>query len=89
MLPELINRLDYIIVFRPLSKRILTAILKKQLEDFLLAWRDTKELRLPHFSDKKLRSIVDKVYDPLLGARPLLKYIDNEVEPSLIDQIMK
>lgn len=87
--PELFNRLDHIVVFKPLSKKVLKSILRKQLDEFLSAWKETKELTLPSFSDKKLNSIIDRVYDPQLWARPLLKYIDNEVEQELIDQLMQ
>lgn len=89
MSPELFNRLDHIVVFKPLSKKVLKSILRRQLDEFLAAWKDTNHLKLPKFSDRRLSSIVDKIYDPQLGARPLLKYIDNEVEQELIDQLMK
>jgi len=40
--PELINRLDKIIVFKPLTKLVLQSILKLQLDGFLKQWKMEK-----------------------------------------------
>ncbi len=87
MSPELLNRLDHVIVFRPLSKKIMKDILKSQLKDFMKAWWENTAV-LPTFTDKKLRDIVDEVYDPQLGARPLEKYINQKIEPDIIEKLM-
>jgi ATP-dependent Clp protease ATP-binding subunit ClpA len=42
MAPELLNRLSEMIVFKPLSKDILSNIFKSKLKDFYAAWK-TKE----------------------------------------------
>jgi len=86
--PELINRLDKIIVFKPLTKLVLQSILKLQLDGFLKQWKMEKWLSLPRFSKKKIESIVEEIYDPQYGARPLRKYIDREIEPQLIKKLM-
>lgn len=88
MSPELLNRLDHIIVFRPLSKDTMKLILKWQLHEFMKAWGDHAEL-LPSFDDVKLLEIVDEVYDPQLWARPLAKYIEQKVEPAIIEKLME
>jgi ATP-dependent Clp protease ATP-binding subunit ClpB len=37
--PELLNRIDYIVVFRPLSKQILEKIFKIKVDEFLSHWK--------------------------------------------------
>jgi ATP-dependent Clp protease ATP-binding subunit ClpA len=44
---------------------------------------------LPSFDDVKLLEIVDEVYDPQLWARPLAKYIEQKVEPAIIEKLME
>jgi ATP-dependent Clp protease ATP-binding subunit ClpA len=44
---------------------------------------------LPKFSTKKLKEVVDKIYDPAYGARVIERYIVDTVEPELIDQVLK
>jgi len=89
MLPELLNRLDKILVFNPLDKEVLTDILKKELNCFLWKWKDSSSVVLPKFSDKKLKWIIDKIFDPQYGARPVLRYIHDEIESEIIDGIIK
>lgn len=65
MKPELLNRLDYTIVFKPLSKEHLMTILKKQLDVFLAHWKNGNYAgKLPTFTKKKLEGIIDEIYDP-------------------------
>gem|GEM_PF-6428191 len=40
--PELMNRLDHLLVFRPLAKPVLQSILKKQLDAHLAEWKVKK-----------------------------------------------
>lgn len=87
--PELLNRLDYKIVFRPLSKSVLLNIFKLKLKDFLQAWSDKhKDLKLPKFTNKKYLSIIDSIYNPSQGARPIDRYIQDHIESELIDRIL-
>ena len=88
MTPELINRIDYKIIFSPLSKVVLWKILKNKLSEFLATRSTQSWVTLPKFTDKKLKEIVDKIYDPQYGARPVDRYIQDEVEPMLIDKIL-
>jgi ATP-dependent Clp protease ATP-binding subunit ClpB len=87
--PELLNRIDYKIVFRPLSKKNMTNIFKQQLDIFLKTRTANTNLELPKFNKKKIATIIDKIYDPQYGARPITRYIHDEIEPEIIDQIMK
>ena len=86
--PELLNRIDYKIVFKHLEKPVLVDILKTKLHDFLGTWKEKSDIALPKFTDKKLQEIIDKIYDPQYGARPVERYIQDEVEPELINKIL-
>ena len=83
------NRIDYTLVFKPLSKEVITDIFNKKLKDFLSVWTDKTKVTIPTFSKKKITDIVEKIYDPVYGARPLDRYIHDQIEPELIDQMMK
>ncbi|MDR2045340.1 MAG: ATP-dependent chaperone ClpB [Clostridium sp.] len=76
--PEFLNRLDEVILFKPLTKddmihivRLVTADLNRRLQD--------KELTL-ELSEKALAYVVDNAYDPVYGARPLKRYLQKHVE---------
>ena len=86
--PELINRIDYKIVFQHLEKTTLAKILKSKLDIFLSTWKAHSDIALPKFTDKKIGEIIEKIYDPQYGARPLERYIQDEVEPELINKVL-
>jgi len=88
--PELMNRLSSLVVFRPLGKDLLGEIFKTQVKDFYKQWRAShKWLNLPKFSAKKVWQVIDEIYDPAYGARPIERYIVDTLEPKLIDQVLK
>ncbi len=89
ILPELLNRIDYKIVFNPLSKANLKTIFTNEFDTFLNARSHRTDIRLPEYSDPELDVIIDKIYDPQYGARPISQYIFGEIEPKIIDQIME
>ncbi len=86
--PELINRIDYKIVFKHLDKETLAKIMKNKINDFLTARKTNSEIELPKYSDKQIKEIIEKIYEPQYGARPLERYIQDEIEPKLIEKIM-
>lgn len=88
MKPELLNRLDYTIVFRPLSKESLGEIFVMKVNEFLGAWKEKEGVKIPKFTKKKVEEIIHKIHNPQFGARPIERYIYDEIEPQLIDQIM-
>jgi len=88
LLPELINRIDYITIFRPLNKKTLTKIFKKDIKEFLATWKQNSDIPLPKFTDTKINSIINKIYEPQYGARPITRYIHDTIEPKLIQKIM-
>ena len=87
--PEMLNRIDHTVIFKPLSKEIITDIFTKKVKKFLAVWSDKTQVKVPTFSKKKIADIVEKIYDPAYGARPLDRYIHDEIEPELIDQMMQ
>ena len=76
--PEFLNRLDEIIMFKPLTKDNITGIIDLIVEDLnrRLSDRDI-HVRL---TDKAKSYVVDAAYDPSYGARPLKRYIQKHVE---------
>lgn len=86
--PELQNRIDYSIVFKPLTKPLMTDIFKIKLNEFLDVWSKQSGIIAPKFTDKKIADIIENIYNPQFGARPIEKYIYDTIEPELIEQVM-
>ena len=87
--PELSNRIDHKVVFRPLTKANLADIFNQQIKTFLAAWKENDQVKLPKFSKAEVDKIIDKIYDPAFGARPVERYINDEVEPQIINALLK
>lgn len=87
--PELINRIDYKIVFRHLSKLMLTNIMKIKLNEYLAARKDQPEVKIPKYTNKNIEEMIDKIYDPQYGARPIERYIQDVIEPEIIKHILQ
>ena len=76
--PEFINRLDEIIMFKPLTKDNISGIIDiliDELNDRLKEREISVEL-----SEKARQYIVDNGYDPIYGARPLKRFLQKHVE---------
>ena len=85
--PEFLNRVDEIIVFRPISKEDMSQILEILLKN--LYARAKGEMNLGISLDKKAKSfLIEKGYDPKFGARPLKRTIQTEVEDLLSEAIL-
>lgn len=85
--PEFINRLDGMIVFRPLSQENLSQIVELKLEALRKKLAD-KEISLEVSASAKAL-LAEKGYDPLYGARPLQRVIQDEIENALAMQIVE
>ena len=84
--PEFINRIDETVVFHPLGKENIRAIANIQLER--LAKRiETRGYELV-FTDALLDFIGEVGYDPIYGARPLKRAIQQEIENGLAQEIL-
>jgi ATP-dependent Clp protease ATP-binding subunit ClpA len=84
--PEFINRLDGLIVFRPLTKDHLTQIVDLKLE--ALRQRLLEQEIAIDVSPAAKQLLAEKGYDPLYGARPLQRVIQDEIENELALQIV-
>lgn len=76
--PEFLNRLDEIILFKPLTKDNIGGIIRLIVEDLNRRLAD-RELSVT-LTPEAERFIVDNAYDPVYGARPLKRYIQKHVE---------
>ena len=76
--PEFLNRLDEIIMFKPLTKDNIGGIIELMLADVNKRLED-KELSI-HLTDAAKTFITDHGYDPVYGARPLKRYLQKNVE---------
>ena len=88
MTPELLNRIDHKIIFKPLSKKVLADIFEKNLNEFLCSRKVNSKVKLPEYSKKQIAKIIDEIYDPQYGARPIERYINSNIEPEIIKQLI-
>lgn len=84
--PEFINRIDETVVFHPLVKENIKAIAQIQLAR--LTKRMTTRGYDLQFSENTLDFISEIGYDPIYGARPLKRAIQQEIENPLAQQIL-
>ena len=85
--PEFINRLDEIVVFRPLDKKQIRQIARIQTQ--ALAKRLAERQLKLDISDKALDLLGNIGFDPVYGARPLKRAIQQQLENPLARQILE
>jgi ATP-dependent Clp protease ATP-binding subunit ClpB len=84
--PEFINRVDEVVVFHPLGKAQIRVIASIQIEYLRKRLQDRNiDLEL---SDTALDKIGEAGFDPVYGARPLKRTIQQEIENSLAQEIL-
>ena len=76
--PEFLNRLDEIIMFKPLTKTNIHAIIDLLVADVNRRLEE-KELKIA-LTDAAKNFVVEGGYDPMYGARPLKRYLQKNVE---------
>ena len=76
--PEFLNRLDEIIMFKPLTKDNITHIVDLMIADTNERLED-REIKV-ELTDEAKKYVVDHGYDPVYGARPLKRYLQKNVE---------
>ena len=76
--PEFLNRLDEIIMFKPLTKDNITHIVDLMIADTNKRLED-REIKV-ELTDEAKKYVVDHGYDPVYGARPLKRYLQKNVE---------
>ena len=79
--PEFLNRVDDIVLFKPLSQDEVKSIVKILLSHLSERLAD-RQIEL-NFTDEALSFIASAGYDPVYGARPLKRYITHTVETKL------
>jgi ATP-dependent Clp protease ATP-binding subunit ClpB len=76
--PEFLNRVDDIVLFKPLTREEIERIVELQMQDVR---RRLEERRVEvELTDEARGLIAESAYDPVYGARPLRRYIQHEVE---------
>jgi ATP-dependent Clp protease ATP-binding subunit ClpB len=85
--PEFINRIDEIVVFHALDEKNIGAIAKIQLA--VLEQRLAKMDMALQMSDAALQKIAEAGFDPVYGARPLKRAIQQEIENPLSKAILQ
>ena len=85
--PEFLNRIDEIIIFHPLNKKILQQIVDLQI-NIVQKRLGEKNIKLKISNEAKMY-LTQKGYDPIYGARPLKRIIQNEILDELALQIIE
>jgi ATP-dependent Clp protease ATP-binding subunit ClpC len=85
--PEFLNRLDEIVVFRALDRQDMETIVEIMLGDFIKRLK-AFELRV-EFNDESKRFLMEKGFDPTLGARPLRRAIQRYLEDPLSELLLR
>ena len=84
--PEFLNRIDEVIVFHMLSKEDLRKIVDIQL-NYLKERMNARKIEL-EFTDNARQQIMDEGYDPVFGARPLKRTIQQRLENPLAAELL-
>ncbi len=85
--PEFINRVDDVVVFHPLSREHIRRIVDIQL-GYLHDRLAERDMRI-HLSDAARDRLADAGFDPVYGARPLKRAIQQQVENPLAQAILE
>ena len=85
--PEFLNRLDEIILFRPLTRENLDSIIDLMVESLRKRLKD-RDLDL-ELTDAAKELIIERGYDPLYGARPLRRVLQSSVETLVARTILR
>ncbi|MBN2945929.1 MAG: ATP-dependent chaperone ClpB [Blautia sp.] len=84
--PEFLNRLDEIIMFKPLTKDNIGGIVDLMVRELSNRLAD-QELSL-ELTDAARTQVIENGYDPVYGARPLKRYLQNYVETLAAKKIL-
>ncbi|SQA93521.1 Chaperone protein ClpB [Capnocytophaga ochracea] len=84
--PEFLNRVDDIILFKPLTLANIKGIVEKLVEELQIRLAG-QEISIS-ISEEAKAFIAEEAYDPVYGARPLKRYIVRHVETPLAREIV-
>lgn len=85
--PEFLNRIDDIVMFKPLSMQHMKGIVAKFMKELELRLQE-QHIQL-QLSEEAQQFIADAAYDPVYGARPLKRYIQRQIETKIAKDIIK
>ena len=85
--PELLNRIDEIIVFRKLGREDVVKILEYELNK-VSSRLEGKDIIL-HLTDSAKDFLIEKGYDPAYGARPLRRAIEQHLEDPMAEELLR
>ncbi len=84
--PEFLNRIDEIVYFSPLSKKVQGKVVDKLLN--ILKNRLAESHIEISYSDKLKNYILENAYSPIYGARPIKRFIQNKIETAIANAIV-
>ena len=85
--PELINRIDEIVIFNSLSKDVIYEVLDRLIE---VINKNLENVKLHiTLSDKAKNKIIDDAYTPEFGARPIKRYVTKNIETLIAESLLK
>ena len=84
--PEFINRIDEVIIFKPLSKEVIHEILDKIIKEIEYRLSD-KNIKI-NLTDSAKNYLIDIGYDVNYGARPLKRTVSRTIETMLAEKII-
>jgi ATP-dependent Clp protease ATP-binding subunit ClpB len=85
--PEFLNRVDEIIIFRALSREVILKIVSLQLDQLR---KRLKEKKIDiEASEKALKLLAERGYDPVYGVRPLRRTIQKDIQNPLALKILE
>ncbi|MBT77148.1 MAG: ATP-dependent chaperone ClpB, partial [Chromatiales bacterium] len=85
--PEFLNRIDDMVVFHPLTQTQIGAIIEIQLQ-YLARRLAARDMRL-ELAAPAVAKLAEAGYDPVYGARPLKRAIQQRIENPLADEILR
>jgi len=85
--PEFLNRIDEIIIFKPLSLEVILKIVDLQINELRKRLQE-KKINI-ELSDEAKKLLAEKGYDPIYGARPLKRTIQREIQNPLALKILE
>jgi len=85
--PEFLNRIDEIIVFKPLTRNEIRSIVDRQLDRIIARVSENNNIKLT-VSERAKLFLADAGYDPTFGARPLKRTIQKFISNPLAEKVL-
>ncbi len=85
--PEFINRIDEMVVFRPLNRQHILKIIDITMDELLEGMKE-REIRVT-LSDNAREFLADKGFDPVYGARQVKRTLRKHIEDPIAEEILK